>query len=635
MRVLTSILVLISLAMAWGNQVSLTGGALGYIASDGDTVTIEGTKASFEDWGLVVKASDKCTIFVDLGTDTLEFNIANNDSSSGIIITRSFNPDNFIRVNGGTILHGASDSTVKYNVCLSLMGGYQGLIESVDMYISGEAGRCVDHEQFSSGASHDFYGSNGTLLGEWNGSLKNWHFRSGVWETDVWGYDRRDFNYGSVCRLNQSRQATLNEGEYHYWIDDVNVVNACHSAIDFAGTSRIENCSLEVDARNGLSTPENHSSVLTWANAVGIGCLRPAEGSYIRNNYIWADSNYHGMHGGILIQIAQGTSSNPIDISGNTVIGHAGYDYEYGYLTFYCIRLRWNNDTTNVHDNYFYAFAGDTSLSYMGRLCVGIDWYNQNQLGTAEPDGREPDTSLNIYSNHVEALLVGNNFDSEPQYGHGAFAVRVSTDTMSAYHYLLSDCSFHDNYLKASTSIYYFNSSYGEPHVCHDLVVEGDTIIADTAITGVSFYLAGMYYGDGSAANNIIIKDMINPGGLLENNIYYDPYISSADITFEYTCSLLVLLNDNPAADQPVEFVNAFGDIFYQTTGADGWVTPTLRSFRSFKQISDSLYNDYSINIDDTVIDDFNITYGINDTIALFNSEKSGSDKKISRRTRK
>ncbi|UCD16845.1 MAG: hypothetical protein JSV44_10355 [Candidatus Zixiibacteriota bacterium] len=308
-----------SLAHAARHQVT----SLPYTASTNyDTLTLAGTKLSGGGNGIRITARN---VFIDLGTDTLEFGTSNGNGFYGIHCAAGSHD---ITVSGGVILHGGAGN---YNQCLRLARTNDVLISNTSMVVNGTNGHCIESASVGAPGNYNIEISGGEY---WN----NCH-----------GYTSRCQYDGCAIRLSLSSYGGY--GNYHYNIHGITMHNTPGQGILISGRNQTSNAALAYvydntltgDARNSFYDDCPVASCGTCrssANPYMIAMLKCAPGSQCFNNVITSGSHYGGSRG-ILIENCTGSPNNPIKVYGNYVDIHEGPNVEYGTgLAVHGLRMR-------------------------------------------------------------------------------------------------------------------------------------------------------------------------------------------------------------------------------------------------------------------------------------------------------
>lgn len=612
--------------VCWGDQVSLVSNDSGLVVYDGDTVTVSGTKASFNHWGLLLDCSgDPDTIVVDLGTDTLEYNTDGNDLSFGITVSGNFDSDSWIEITGGVILDGQPDSTADSCCCISIMGSYNTYIHDVDMIQKGRDSQILTTAQ----PSRTLYGSNASVSVTGGSTFKNLHVR----KCDAWNhcryYRRRDYYLGSAFKVNEYLNGSLAEGEYHTFLDTTNIHLVGHVGAAGYGKFIQLGCSTHVDSWNWASDSLNYEHQVTNINAWMTSLSRAQAGSKINGNALTTGVNFSGGAGGVLIEAAQGTEANPCSVSYNRfhrlTSGFSWYVYGGDYDTLdqtamvTGIRVRWGDDWVYIVGNEIELYFGDTdSLNSVGRpaigqLAVGFDFYSEIEGNEGWGESDEPCSSVYFTDNIINIIPIADDYDKSSK-TRGGFGYACG---INGYNWKGSGCMIQGNTINAPNG-YFLKRSYSYQHKCYDFYAESDTInLIDSGYTDVNCYVVTLPYSYLGPSIDNFARDVVLSDTFTIQHSYVSPSYGEADFTFEFTCSLLVVGNNNkPAYNQEVKFVDAYDDTSYDTTNALGWVNPVLRAYKIMED-GDSTFNNYTVLAGDSTLTGYVSEVSANDTIYL------------------
>ena len=371
-RFLLTALLLLSSSLAAGyntefaDTVTLSSSSLPYTVSQSNLLIL--TNGNLSTSGTAIDIGDFNDIMIDGGGDTIYFGGGAGDNSYGVKL--GYSPER-IQIRNVTLIHNVSDNS-QARGCdpIHIMGDDSVFVENVDMVARGVEGNCID----------------ATTLG--GNGISNLWIKDCECENLSHSYENRSGDPASAIRV-CADASSLTADQYTGKLENVTVITTPHSAIYVTGgtTSRpkmiIHDCNLTVDAHNDMYDITNATSFHSSGDAYAISAYRLGAGSQIYNNVIRSGFVHEGGQG-MIIQGAQGTASQPIDIYNNDIQIHNGpnaYNLRAGTdgksVGLY---LRWpagNSDMSNcyVHfnNNLIKAYAdGLSSTLYTGGSAQGI-----------------------------------------------------------------------------------------------------------------------------------------------------------------------------------------------------------------------------------------------------------------------
>lgn len=249
-----------------------------------------------------------------------------------------------IIVKGGYYLHSPSnitgdetsfdiqDTLNSYNNCFSISGAHDILIDSV---------------RYAIVKGYNSHVSDG---GSYNVTISNSHFvnRCHVFDSRclfrVACY-KREFSY------------TPTGDEYSVRLIGNNFESYSHTAVYIYGKNgalpraEIEACTLKIDMRNYVYDDYDGTCHST-TNGYCVQFSMAGPGSYVKDCYMYAGDEFGGGRG-IFLNYVQGSAAEPIEISGNYMRMHEGYNVEFS-PTIYApcgIKIRQESEHVWVHDN--------------------------------------------------------------------------------------------------------------------------------------------------------------------------------------------------------------------------------------------------------------------------------------------
>lgn len=588
---------------AWGSHRTITSDSLPYTCNlagtnYSETLLVSGTISSATS-GISFSNSSHYVVLRGVNgdkSDSLIFGTGNGNSNYGIRFVGSMGdylPDSGgacrIIVEDLVIRHGATTDAVTGNIGMNFGTGSNVKIDNCNIRVRGNACRCVYR-----GSGQPFWGV---------------YFKDCKFENYGISYtDRSQYECGAVTidwphvmemldgsdTVRVSKALTDYDSVYTIRLEHCIVSPPCpHVAFAVCGVVQIEACTAWVDARSDSVTAENHANYRSTANASGIDSKLMFSGTVIKKNAFYADSNYAGMNEGMLLQATQAHNQAAL-VCSNYVSVHRGYDHEWGYMVANGIRTRWGNDNLKIFDNEIYAYAGDTSLSYMGNTCVGIDFYSETEGEGAWVNSNQCDSNVDYYNNHIEAILVDNNFTNGVSVG--AFAVRCATTNQSSYNWTNAGCSWYGNYLTSSKALYYPGSWYSADHLFNSTVFEGDSIELGEPLSGISQYVWYFPYYNSSQDTGHAGKDIINFNEETLTSAYFNTGAGETEIRIGFTCTTWVMGNNSLlCSDAEVIFENNYNDtIVTDTTDDNGYVIQYLEVYGVYETAADSTFKPWT-----------------------------------------
>lgn len=452
----------------FADTVTLNSSLLPYSVPKSDMLIL--TDGNLTASGTAIDIGDRNDIMIDGGGDTIFFGTAGGDDSYGVKL--SFSPER-IQIRNITIIHDVDDSSPAEGCApIQILGDDSVFVENVSMVARGVEGNCI----------------NATTLGG-NGIANLW-VKDCECENRAHSYYSRNGDPASAFRV-CADQSTISDGEYTGKFENVTVTTTPHSAIYSVGSSDrrpvmiIHDCNLTVDAHNDMYDTSNATTFHSSGDPFAISVFRLGPGSQIYNNTIRSGMQYEGGQG-MLIQGAQGTASNPIEIYDNDIQVHCGptqsdlrYDGDGKSIGMY---LRWpegdshmSNCYVRFHNNLIKVY-GDAlkALQLGGTLHTG---------GSAQGMRIHADSGFHhcdIFNNRVFALRSDSLVDTG--YVETVAAMFAKVDTNRTDEYALRnmldvhDNSFYGNYYYALSSPLYLGSIAQHILGGGDLVLYGDTL---------------------------------------------------------------------------------------------------------------------------------------------------------------
>nr|MBN2276805.1 hypothetical protein [candidate division Zixibacteria bacterium] len=572
-------------AQAAYNHVELSSSSLPYTAHSNDSITIAGTKITTAGNGITI--SGVSNVFVNLGTDTLQFGDGYGDSKVGIEI--GSNASN-IKIYGGNIRHGGgtgtSDSSWN-NVCLRVSSVNTLLIRNTRMEVYGWNG-------------HNIYNPGGNIV--------NAEIDGGRFIDHVAGFvSRCEMHATSILFGNPSNVPT--PPNYNWKIHDL-YIDCWHSGIFGGGLLLVYNCTLFVDAKNDLYSYPSDNFCHTSSSSGGISLWKPYAGTKIHHNVVIAGTQNEGCELGFAVSYGSGTAANPIEFYNNKAILHRGQDDYYNGVTTKGLKQRWGNKYIKWYDNEFYVSAHPDSGSHAlawGRACEGIDLIFTSAAYGSE--GPSQDSFTVFERNHIEAVALNSSVSA-------ATGIRLTVrNEYDDYDFTSAGNAFRNNYFESSTTGIDLGKGDGGP--ASTVLFQGDTVATAPITFGYNTFEVGDW---GGASKDNIARDVVYLGEASATDIYWDPSSTAAgsDISLEKTLVITVTGSNGAGVDNAsVRAINNYGQTaFSTTTNASGVATGVARYLHAFKSISDSTgYNNFKIiakkGTDSTVISSLQVTAAV------------------------
>ena len=389
---LTSLLLLsVSLAAGYNTEfadtVTLTSASLPYNVSQSNLLIL--TNGNLSTTGSAINVGDFNDVMIDGGGDTIYFGSGGGDNSYGVKL--SYSPER-IQIKNITLIHNVSDiSQAQGCDPIHIMGDDSVFVENVKMVARGVEGNCLDATT---------NGGNG---------IANLWIKDCECENLAHSYENRSGDPASAIRI-CADGSSLGEDQYTAKLENVTVTTTPHSAIFTTGSATarpkliIHDCNLTVDAHNDMYDETNATSFHSSGDAYAISAYRLGAGSQIYNNVIRSGYLHEGGQG-MIIQGAQGTASQPIDIYDNDIQIHNGpneYNLRYGgdgksvglYLRWPAGNSNMSNCYVRFHNNLVKTYAdGSASTLYTGGSAQGIRIHVDSGFHHCE-----------VYNNQVYAL---------------------------------------------------------------------------------------------------------------------------------------------------------------------------------------------------------------------------------------
>lgn len=552
---------------------SITISSLPYTMATSDTCYILSGNLTTTGSAITVNASN---ILLEMGDDTVFFGTGGGDSARGLIFSSDAYHD--IAIKNGTFYHNSSDTSAWGGAAVYVDGGYNILLYDVNLRVMGYAGHCV----------HKCSGD----------TVHTVEFNHGTWDNDCTSYLNRFANQCLTAKIQDATMATHGWNGYdsttgYHWILCSLTVNG-PGGIGVRGKPHIFDCDITVDARND-TTQYEIQSVYSFANSAGIGTQWILPGMKIHDNTITAGTTYYGCDEGLIIQGNNGDPNLWGEIYDNTVSVHFGKDIcEYNWsLWTKAIKMRYGNKYLKVYNNDFTTTIGDTSQTSYGIRGAAI-FYNAGRVCTESyPPCGQGDSNVYIYGNTFTVDTVGTDIYEDGLWGCQISSAEVDGGGhVSGYDWDGANIQWYGNTFNVSGWVYAIGNNDGS---CSNIRIKRDTVNHGSQISGITHWLAYVAWdwtaGDSSFDNRLV--DMYYTGG---NETDCDVYASTSYGTLELDRTLTLYVSDggSPANAIPVATINAYGDMTWDTTNAQGLANPIVRYRWWCDDVADSTgFNDF------------------------------------------
>jgi len=524
-----------------------------------ETLTVNGTNLTSTTNGIYFTGHDIVFYLVD---DTVTFAATNGASSYyGIRFGNCYN----IKVVGGTIISGATDTTSNHLTCLQNYISYHDVTFEETKFIipSGQNQHCF------SGVSSAY-----------NVTFNNCLFRNKVTAyTSRCGMDGVAIQlYHTTAFGSQGNQ----DGYYHFKFDGCKFDTAYGGAFWIGGGKfLIENCTTYVDNRNDYYTYPDDGTCHGTTNNGHMTTVLLKAGSYIKNCHMVSEFNYGGTDIGILLQLTQGSAANPVLVCSNYVDVKAGLDAHYGYMNSKAFKSRYCNKHVNIFDNTFIARSGGDNPS-----CEAVNYISDDDVGCDWALGKYPDSFFVFERNNIEAIALDGDFTS-----NRAVNIVVTDDDG----YIWSDAGnvWRYNHVKSVGNIYEFGGYDGSSGY---MLIDKDTVEFNTEDYGKTRYTFRVGWWWDCLGN--IARDCYFIGGANDTNIQTYGSAYEASMGLQRTLNISVMGNNGcPVGNANVTAVNNYGrTVISGTTSPYGLITGPVTYHFEARSGPDSLnFNDFTI----------------------------------------
>lgn len=459
-RALILFIIFLLAGVGWGAVDTLNSGDLPYTctltgSNFSETLYVNG-KISLSSGDAITMTNCHDVVFRGLNytgdgsyPDTIAYGTGNGDNNNALY---GYGIGNYvdsgsvynIKFEGIVFFHGASTDDCSSNDALFWAGWSDVTFIDCRFYVRGANGNCID--RYSS------------AYPTWNIKFDSCYIDG----KSIGGASRMNYDFAAVKFEDNIHAAStrtslgLEEGNWNLWFRKCTILSPHAGIAGGGGKVWIDTCTFIVDARNDSSTADNHGSARCTANSFGVDWHEIKGGSRIYGCTFRSGTSYAGCNGAVLMQVAQGTPTDTVEVAYNFADSITrGYDHEYDYMVVSGYRSRWGNRYVHQHHNKWHVMAGDTSLSYMGDACVGVDFYAEDEGNGNGCDGgwntsNLADSFCIHENNEIKAVLVGNNYDNA--IGSGAYGVRFATFESYLYPLVTSDHGVYDDTLRLYAS---------------------------------------------------------------------------------------------------------------------------------------------------------------------------------------
>jgi hypothetical protein len=512
-----------------------------------DTLDLAGTKLLSNGNGIAITGRN---VVLNLGTDTLQFGNATGNDFYGLYLSGTSN----VTVVGGHILR--TVATGRRMDGIKVFNSSSLLFQGTNVTVNGHDAHCINVE--------------GGLVGTYNVE-----FRGGRWTSNSESYSSREAYTGAVF-TSGSMPATA--GAFDLKLVGVRILNGPGQGIILRGKSFVQSCTLSVDAYNKYwDTVYNWGQApigASWANPYCILARGIEAGSEISGNLILSGTQRYGSRG-IMFEISQGTSSNPIRVFNNVIDVHEGPNKESGNGAGNCqgFRIRgvedsnifiYNNSITcTVDDN-----AATTAYGREGRVFY-------HSLGGPSAQ------NIVVRSNTIRAVSLGGN--TSP------FALVVEGNNAGLNN------RYEFNRIESSGEIVKLGGLQG---ACKNVVLFSDTLgFLPNAVADKATFSVG-YYNDSSVNN--VARDCMYLNGARDTNIVWTNSSADNELSIERMMAVTAIgSNGLPVPNATVTVRNAYGKtVLSGITGSRGQLAGGVAYWYESEDKTDSLaFNPVTIKI--------------------------------------
>ncbi|MEK7775629.1 MAG: dockerin type I repeat-containing protein [Candidatus Zixiibacteriota bacterium] len=512
-----------------------------------DTLDLAGTKVVGNGSGIKITGNH---VVVNLGSDTLQFGNATGTDFYGILVSSTSN----VTVIGGHILR--MTSTGSRIDGIKVFNSNSLLFKGTNIAVTGHDAHCVNVEG----------GLSGTYNVEFNG---------GRWISNSESYSSREAYSGAVF-VSGSMPATA--GSFDLKLFGVRIMNGPGQGIILRGKSFVQACTLSVDAYNKywdtVYTWNQAPIGASWANPYCILARGIEAGSEISGNYMLSGSQRYGSRG-VLFEISQGTTANPIRVFNNVIDVHEGPNKESGNAAGNCqgFRIRGVEDSNIfIYNNSITCTVDDnaTSKAY-GKECR-VFYHSMGGPATQ---------NIIVQGNVIRAVSLGGATNP-----YALIAEGDNTGLNNQFIY---------NRIESSGEIVKLGGLQG---ACRNVFLLSDTLgFLANAVTDKATFSIG-YYKDSSINN--IARDCVYLNGARDTNIVWTNSSGDNELSLERTMTITALGNNGlPVPNATVTVRNAYGKtVLSGVTGSRGQVVGGIPYWYESEDKADSLvYNPVAIKI--------------------------------------
>jgi hypothetical protein len=536
-RVFAAVLALFIAPAAFGVRHTIT--SLPYTASTSfDTLDLAGTKIIGDGNGIRITGKN---VVLDLGTDTLQFGNGAGNDFYGLYLGSTSD----VTVIGGHILRTAATGSQIDGV--SIFNSSSVLFQNTHVTVNGHDAHCIN------------------VAGGYPGTY-NIEFRGGRWTSNSVSYTSREAYSGAVF-ISGNMPSTA--GTFDLKLYGVRIVNGPGQGIILRGKSFVQSCTLSVDAYNKYwdtvyswnQAPIGNS----WANPYCILARGLEAGAEISGNIMTSGSQRYGSRG-VLFEISQGTSANPIRVFNNIINVHEGPNKEAGNSEGNCqgFRIRYAEDSNiYIYNNSITCTVDDNAASTSYGREARVFYHS---LGG--PNAQ----NIMVRNNTIRAFSLGGA--TNPY----AFIVEGNNAGLNnRYEY---------NRIESSGELVKLGGLQG---ACRDVVLISDTLsfLSNPLVNRATFSIG--YYKDSSINN--VARDCVYLNGASDTNIVWTHSSGDNELSIERNLTVTVLgSNGLPVPNATVTVRNAYGKtVLSGITGSRGQLVGGVPYWYESEDKADSL----------------------------------------------
>jgi len=570
-------------------------------ADEWDTLILSGNLSSTGN-GIKIRGGyhDTLTnVLVLLGTDTITYGTGNGNSAIGIEFSEDQNLGLLqnIRIRGGYILHGATDTTVSGCRAIFMQGSYLYVDSIQYMTVRGYDGHLVD-----GGGINDYM----------------WNITACKGRSYVTSYYRRDWFDGAAMCFTDFRNEEIagDTSLYHVKVEGCRIDNTPNQGIHIGARepdtittyyvrALFHSDTVVVDSRNdqypidGVGYQDSiggyyNSTRYSYANSYGLHIRFAAAGSEIKYCKVATDSTRYGGQG-IFLDNDAGTVARPIRVVGNTVDICNGPNGEYHDQSGVALRLRYNPHVI-VDSNYLRVrIDGDLGTRYRSYRAAVV---------------RITDNTAGGFCYLRHNTIIAESLDDSAN--NDCFALCLDACT---YDSIIAQY----NHIQSSGSVYQFGFNNGGGG--SGLTATGDTSsfvgvrLNDSVTYGVGYeghdlnctelYAIDGYYNGGTAPTDIAFS--------------FDPD-EPKEISIQRTLRIFVRGNNNlPVVGATITAINNYSQTVLSGTTDSGGLVSNIVTYRyeDHPAGNDSTaFNYFQLRANDGVHYDSNLTFTVGWTAA-------------------